>query len=140
MPSKLSHSQSIPGLSVKSHKGKQDRGLNVMCHRWILCTCKSSGTWISSCQSSASIENPCAHFQGRSSLSINALHACVYIYIGQLGSFRAPMWFINLTVTTCHIQIHFSEFMSIFFMRKWTKHKNTQIPPVLYDVKMATDG
>ena len=41
-------------------------------------------------------------------LSINALHTCVYIYIWQLSSFRAPkLWFIDLTVTTCHIQYTF---------------------------------
>ena len=35
------------------------------------------------------------------SLSINALHACVYIYIWQLSSFRATtLSFIDLTVVT----------------------------------------
>ena len=35
-------------------------------------------------------------------------HTCNYIYIWQLSSFRAPtLWFINLTVTTCHIQYTF---------------------------------
>ena len=35
----------------------------------------------------------------------NVLHACVYIYIQQLSSFRAlTLWFIYLTVATCHIQ------------------------------------
>ena len=39
----------------------------------------------------------------RSSLSINALRACVSIYIRQPSSFRAPtLWFIDLTVATCH--------------------------------------
>ena len=38
-------------------------------------------------------------------LNINALRACVYIYIRQLSSFRGPtLWFIDLTVATCHIQ------------------------------------
>ena len=41
-------------------------------------------------------------------LSSNALRACVYIYIQQLRSFRAPMlWFINLTVPTCLVQYIF---------------------------------
>ena len=41
-------------------------------------------------------------------LSINALHACIYIYIRQLSSFRMPtLWFINLMVATCHIQYTF---------------------------------
>ena len=45
------------------------------------------------------------------SLSINALHDCVYICIRQLSSFRAPtLWFIDLTVATCHIQ---STFLSL---------------------------
>ena len=42
------------------------------------------------------------------SVLINALCACVYIYIRQLSSFRTPMlWFIDLTVATCHIQYTF---------------------------------
>ena len=33
---------------------------------------------------------------------------CVYVYIGQLSSFRVPtLWFIDLTVTICHIQYTF---------------------------------
>ena len=48
-------------------------------------------------------------------LSINALRACVYIYIRQLSSFRAPtLWFINLTVTTCHIQYTFLSLCQFF--------------------------
>ena len=44
----------------------------------------------------------------KEALSINALHTCVYIYIWQLSSLRAPkLWFIDLTVTTCHIQYTF---------------------------------
>ena len=59
----------------------------------------------------------------RSSLSINALHACVYIYIWQLISLRAPtLWFIHLTVTTCH-NTSLSSCQKIF-TRKQTKHKN----------------
>ena len=41
-------------------------------------------------------------------LSINALRACVYIYLRQLSSLRAPtLWFIDLTVATCHFQYTF---------------------------------
>ena len=37
-----------------------------------------------------------------------ALHAHVCIYVEQLSYFRAPaLWFINLTVITCHIQYAF---------------------------------
>ena len=51
--------------------------------------------------------NVCYIFQ-RSSLSINALHAGVYIYIRQLSSFRVPtLWFIDLTVAISHIQYTF---------------------------------
>ena len=33
------------------------------------------------------------------------IYTCVYIYIQQLSSFRVPrLWFIDLTVTSCHIQ------------------------------------
>ena len=80
------------------------------------------------------------HGVERTSLSINALCTCVYIYIRQLSSFRAPtLWFIDLTVATCHIQ-YTSEFMPIFFTRKRTKHENTRSPPLSYDTKMAADG
>ena len=98
-------------------------------------------------------------FQGtlRSSLSIHALRACVYIYIQQLSSSRAPtLWFnidlTGLTTTTPdqptptppHTQmlypIHFSEFITMSFVRKQTKHENTPSLPFLYDTKMATDS
>ena len=61
---------------------------------------------------------------------IDVLCACVYIYIRQLSSFRAPMlWFIDLTVAICHIQYTFL-----------TKHENTRSPPFSYDTKMAADS
>ena len=67
----------------------------------------------------------------RSSPSINALRACVYIYIRQLSSFRAPtLWFIHVTVATCHIQYTFLSLCRfLFFKRKRTKHENTRSPP-----------
>ena len=50
----------------------------------------------------------------KSSLSINALHACVYIYNRQLSSFRTPtLWFIDLNVAICHIQYGFLNLSSI---------------------------
>ena len=57
--------------------------------------------------------NECSHTW--SPFSINALHACVYIYIRQLSSFRAPkLWIIDLTVTTCHIQYTFLSLYQLF--------------------------
>ena len=50
----------------------------------------------------------------KGSLSINALRACVYINIQQLGSFRATTWFIDLTVATCHIQYTFLSLCQFF--------------------------
>ena len=51
----------------------------------------------------------------RGSLSINALRTCVYIYNWQLSSFRAPMlWFVNLTVATCHTQYIFLSLCQFF--------------------------
>ena len=45
--------------------------------------------------------------QRRFSQYINALRACVYIYIRQLSSFRAPtLWFIALTVTNYSAQAY----------------------------------
>ena len=69
----------------------------------------------------------------RSSLSINALRACVYIQ--QLSSFRVPkLWCIDLTVATCHIQCNFLSLCEFFFTRKLTKQKNIRSP------KMAAAG
>ena len=48
--------------------------------------------------------------------TINALHTCVYIYIRQLSSFRAPTLCglsIQLSLHAIY-SIHFSEFMPIF--------------------------
>ena len=46
-------------------------------------------------------------------VSINALCACLYIYIRQLSS--APtLWFIDLTVATCHIQYTFLSLCQLF--------------------------
>ena len=59
------------------------------------------------------------------SLSINALRACTHIYIQQLSSFRAPtLWFIDLTVATCHIQYTFLSLWKIIH-EKTRQHKNT---------------
>ena len=67
-------------------------------------------------------------------LGINALCACVYIYIRQLSSFRVPtLWFINLALATGHIQYTFLSLCQFFPLRKRTKHENTD------DTKMAAD-
>ena len=78
---------------------------------------------------------------GRSSLSINALRACVYIYIRQLSSFRAPtLWFIDLSVATFHIQYTFLSLCQFISQNKaGEKHENTRSPPFLNDTKMAAD-
>ena len=66
----------------------------------------------------------------RISLSINALHTCVYIYIRELSSFRAPtLWFIDLTVVTCHIQYTFPSLYPFVCTRQQTKHKHIPSPP-----------
>ena len=63
----------------------------------------------------------------KSTLSINAFCACVYIYIRQLSYFRAPtLWFIDLTVATCHIQYTFLSLCQFFHektdkIRKYSK-------------------
>ena len=99
-------------------------------------------------------------FQGtlRSSLSIHALRACVYIYIQQLSSssWAPTLWFnidlTGLTTTTPdqptptlpHTQmlysIHFSEFITMCFTRKQTKQENTPSLPFLYYTKLAADS
>ena len=69
--------------------------------------------------------------------SINALGACVYISIRQLSSFRAPtLWFIDLTVASCHIQYTFLN-LCRFFSRE--NGQNTKILEVRYHTKMAAD-
>ena len=68
-------------------------------------------------------------------LSINTLRACVYIYIRQLSSFKAPTWFIDLTVASCHIQCTFLSFCQFLFTKK-----RTNLEPFSYDTKMAPDG
>ena len=71
----------------------------------------------------------------------NALCSCVYIYIWQLSSFRAPtLWFIDLTVATCHNTLTGTLVYAKFFTRKRTKHANTRRPSFSYDAKMAADG
>ena len=69
-----------------------------------------------------------------SALSELMICAPVFIfYIQQLSSFRAPtLWFIDLTVATCHIQYAFLSLSAIFFTRKRTKHENTRSPPFSY--------
>ena len=58
------------------------------------------------------------------SLASSLLPACVYIYIRQLSSFRAPT-FIDLL---CYLpySIHFSGFLLIFFFL-WENGQNTKI-------------
>ena len=61
----------------------------------------------------------------RRTLGINPLRTCVYIYIRQLSSFRAPMlWLINLTVATCRIQY---TFLSLCQFCSWENGQNTTI-------------
>ena len=55
-------------------------------------------------------------------------HACVYIHIRQLSSYRAPtLWFIDLNITTWHIQYTFLSLCWFFFHKKRDKHDNTGI-------------
>ena len=57
--------------------------------------------------------------------SLSTLHACVYVYIWQLSSFRAP----TLTVTTCHIQYTFLTLCKGF---SWENRQNTEILEVCH--------
>ena len=69
-----------------------------------------------------------------------ALHTCVYIYIRRLSSFRAPMlWFIDLTVASCHIQYTFLSLCQYCFHKKTDKTWKYSSPPFSYDTKMAAD-
>ena len=60
--------------------------------------------------------------------------ACVYIYIRQLRSSRAPtLWFIDLTVATSHIQYTFLS------LCQFVSRENGQNTKILEDKKMAAD-
>ena len=51
----------------------------------------------------------------RSSLNTNAMQNRVIFISQQLSSFRSPtLWFIHLTVTTCHIQYTFLSLSHLF--------------------------
>ena len=68
----------------------------------------------------------------RSSFSINALRACVYVYTRQLSSFRAPtLWFVDLTVATWHIPNTFWVYAIFFFTRKADKRRKYSKPAIL---------
>ena len=56
---------------------------------------------------------------------LNALRACVYIYIQLLSYFRAPtLWFIDVTIATCHVRYTFLSLCQ-FFSRE--NGQNTKI-------------
>ena len=66
---------------------------------------------------------PCERNTAHNLKEALSLCAHVYTYTRQLNSFRAPtLWFMDLTVATCHIQYTFLG-LCHFFMRKRTKHK-----------------
>ena len=54
----------------------------------------------------------------------------IFFYIQQFGS---SVWMSLLAIS-----IHFSEFMSIIFTRKRTKHENARSPPFSHDTKMTS--
>ena len=70
-------------------------------------------------------------------LSINALRAFVYVYTRQLSSFRvSTLWFIELTVATCHIQY---TFLSLCQILSRENEQNTS-PPFSHETKVVADG
>ena len=75
-------------------------------------------------------------------LSVLMLRNCAPVFIFTTGSstlLGRPRCDLSICCYLPH-SIHFSEFMSVVFTRKRTKHKNTRSPPFLYDTKMAADG
>ena len=66
----------------------------------------------------------------RSSLSINALWACVYIFTSGSSALSGrprcglSIW---LPLLAIYSTIHFSEFMPICFMRKWTNMRTLEV-------------
>ena len=66
-----------------------------------------------------------------------SLRVCVYIHIRQLSSFRAPtLWFIDLTVATCHIQYTLLSFVKFFPPENGQNTKYTRS----IRTKMAANG
>ena len=61
----------------------------------------------------------------RSSLAVNALYACVYIYIRQL-LLGWPRCGLSIWLSYLPYSVHRSEFMLILLTRKRTKHENTR--------------
>ena len=75
-------------------------------------------------------------------LSVLMLRNCAPVFIFTTGSstlLGRPRCGLSICCYLLH-SIHFSEFMSVVFTRKWTKHKNTRSPPFSYDTKMAAMG
>ena len=105
----------------------------------LILTACSSGLWMLLCElitrswSRARYQLPCSYctqtvalsyFETKACLSsligINALRACVYVYVWQFSSFRAPMlWFIDMAVATCHIQYTFLSLCHFHMIQKW---------------------
>ena len=96
----------------------------------------------------------CSFAAGYLNEALSVLMLCVpvfYIYIQQLSSFRAPtLWFIHLTVTTCHIQYTFLSLCQ-FISRENGQNRKIHVlevlhfcmtwkclPTFLYDMKMDT--
>ena len=61
------------------------------------------------------------------------LHSAAQLFLGaHVVVYRSDCRYLPYSM-------HFSEFMSIFFTRKRTKHENTRSPPFSYDTKMAAE-
>ena len=96
--------------------------------------------WLCVWQDGSKMENMGQILLVDEALSSNAFHACVYIYIQQLRSFRAPMlWFINLTVPTCLVQYIFLSLCQ-FFYEKTNKTWKYSSPPFSYLQTVITVG
>ena len=80
-------------------------------------------------------------FKKAAALSVVMLCTCVYIYILQLSFLNtAPMlWFIDLTVITCHIQYTLLSWCHFFYKKK-DKTQNTTSLSFSYETKMAVSG
>ena len=102
-------------LSSSSRSVQHSALFTLRVHVFCVLLCSDNVTAISSIFWFPCCHSPAFLAVSRSSLSINALRACVYIYIRQLSSFRAPtLWFIDLTVATCHIQYTFLSLCQFF--------------------------
>ena len=77
----------------------------------------------------------------KEAITVDALRACIYIYIRQLSSFgAATLWFIDLFVAYVPDLNTLLSLFHFFPRRTRTKHENTRSLLFSYGMEMAANG